>query len=400
MRLLMIHERYRQRGGEDRAFDTETAMLEARGCQVERLVVDNADIDERRGGLALAVNAAWSQSGRERVREAVRRFRPHLAHIHNWFPLLSPSIHSAIRAQGVPVVQTLHNFRLLCLNGLMFREGGLCEDCREDRLKWRGVLRRCYREDTKASAAVAAMILLHRGLGTWRRQVDLFLAFSEFSRQYFIAGGLPADRIAIKPNAVPDPGSDAASWRRPRSGAVFIGRLSPEKGIAELLRAWHGVDHRLTVVGEGPLAEPLRAMAPPQVEFTGWCRPEAISAILSEAALVCVPSRCHEQGPLVVAEAAAHGVPVLASDLGALRRLVIPGETGVLLPPPEPGRDPLVWRSEAIRLLRSLELLSTLGGRAREVYLERYSPDAVMDQLLACYARAGGGQFQIPLRGA
>ncbi|MBI3446891.1 MAG: glycosyltransferase family 4 protein [Magnetospirillum sp.] len=383
MRILIIHERYRQRGGEDRVFDLESAMLEARGCQVERLIIDNRDIRDGQGQLALAANALWSRKGRSLVRDAVRRFRPQVAHIHNWFPLLSPSIHSAIREDGIPVVQTLHNFRNLCLNGLFFRDGAPCEDCLDSSLKWRGVLRRCYRDDIRASATVAALTLLHHHLGTWRRHVDLFLAYSEFSRQRFIAGGLPADRIAIKPNTTPDPGEDAASWRHPRRGAVYVGRLSEEKGIGDLVRAWRDMGHTLTVVGDGPLGEQLRAEASSEVEFVGWRSPEEVSVLLARAALVCVPSLCYEQWPMAVTEAAAHGVAVLASNFGAMGRLIKPRHTGDLVP----VGDIRAWRDQAVGLLNAPERLAAMGSAARQSYLDQYSPPSVTDQLLAHYHR-------------
>ncbi|BAE50244.1 glycosyltransferase family 4 protein [Paramagnetospirillum magneticum] len=383
MRILIIHERYRQRGGEDAVFDTESALLEERGCVVERLVADNDHIDETRGGLALAANAVWSTDGRGRVRRKVQEFRPDIVHIHNWFPLFSPAIHGAIRAEGVPVVQTLHNFRLMCLNGLFLRDGQPCEDCLGSPLAWRGVLRRCYRDDTKASAAVAAMNCWHHLAGTWRRNVDLFLVGSDFARRRFVAAGLPAERIALKPNTVCDPGAEAASWRRPRRGAVFLGRLSPEKGIADLIRAWRDMGHRLTIVGDGPLAAALRAEASSEVDFAGWQDPARVSSILSEAALLCLPSRCYEQWPLVVAEAAAHGLPILASDLGALESLVEEDVTGKRVTP----GDVDAWRDAARTLLDSPALLAAMGQNARQVYACRYSPQVVTDLLLGHYAR-------------
>lgn len=384
----MVHARYRLRGGEDQSFDTEAAMLEERGCEVQRFIVDNAHIDDTRPGLLLAADAIWSRSARTEIKAAIRRCRPDVVHVHNTFPRLSPSIYSAIRAEGVPVVQTLHNFRSLCLNGLLFRDGSPCEDCVGHSFQMPGIVRRCYRDSYAISAAVAAMNLVHQALATYRKHVSLFLACSDFARQRFIVGGLPAERIVVKPNTARDPGNEAASWSRPRSGAVFIGRLSPEKGISNLMQAWRGVGHRLTVVGDGPLAAQLREQASDEVVFTGWRSREEISSILSNAALLCLPSICYEQWPLAAGEAMSHGVPVLASDLGALPEIVQSGKTGLLLAPDHVE----AWRSEASALLASPQRLAEMGRAARNDYLNRLSPNRVMGQLI--------GHYQSVLRGA
>lgn len=384
MRILIIHERYRQRGGEDHVFDNESALLAARGCEVHQHVINNAHIDERHGRLALAANAIWSVSARRDVRAAIRHCSPDLVHVHNTFPLLSPAIYSAIQAADVPVVQTLHNFRPLCLNGLLYRDGAPCEDCLPTAWKIRGVLRRCYRDSQPASAAVAAMNLFHHGVGTWRRHVDLFLALSNFARDRFIAGGLPAERIVVKPNTAPDPGRAAAAWDRPRSGAVFVGRLTPEKGILNLVRAWRGVGHGLTVIGDGPLLDMLRQEASDEVTLAGWLPAEEISTALSRAALLCLPSVCYEQFPLTAAEAMAHGVPVLASDRGALAEIVQPSVTGSLVPPD----DAEAWRANATSLLGDPMRLEKMGRNARAWYEANLCPDIIMDRMLEYYAQA------------
>lgn len=387
MRLLLIHERYRQRGGEDAVFEDEAALLAASGCRVERLEVDNHDIDPRAGGLALAARAIWSRRGRTLVDDAISEFRPDIVHVHNWFPLLSPAIHSAIHRRGVPLVQTLHNFRLACLNGLMFRDGAPCQDCLTRALKWPGVARRCYRNDIKASAAVALLLAVHRGLGTWTRRVDRFLAYSDFARQRFIAAGLPAGRIERADNCAPDPGAAAAGWDHPRAGALFVGRLSDEKGIATLLQAWRGLDHRLTIVGDGPLAEPLRRTAAgiggDRIAFLGACPPETVSRLLTGTRLVCVPSSCYEQQPRIIAEAGAHGVPVLAAGHGGVGAAIVDGVTGRHAPP----GDVAAWADAAARLLADPGHLAALGAAARTHYLARHAPPVVAAARINLYCQ-------------
>lgn len=388
MRILMIHERYRQPGGEDTVFETEAALLEAHGCVVERLVADNRSIDEDHNRLKLAVGAVWSAAEKAKVQAVVRRFRPDVAHVHNWFPLLSPAIHGAIRAEGVPVVQTLHNFRLMCLNGLFFRDGTVCDACSGARLPWRGVLRRCYRGHLGASATVAAMITAHRLRGTWQRDVDLFLALNEFSRRQFIAAGVPAEKLAVKSNVIADPGVAAAAWDRPRAGAVFVGRLSPEKGIRDLVAGWQNVGHRLTVIGTGPLEDEIRALASPEVDVLGWCDPARVSSLLAGAAVVCVPSRCYEQAPMALLEATAHGVPVLVADVGIYGALAEREGFGLAVP----VADPQAWRRQAIALLQDPVALAAKGHQARRWYHDHCSPAVSARVLLGHYHSVRGDQ--------
>lgn len=377
MRVLTIHEHYRQAGGEDQAFARETTLLERSGCQVERLELDNADIDEQRGRLALALNSIWSVSSRRLVRDTIRRSKPDIVHVHNSFPLLSPAIYSAIRGEGLPVVQTLHNFRPLCLNAMLFRDGAPCQDCLTSTWKIKGVLRRCYRGSTAASAVVAALDGVHHSLGTWRRQVDLFLALSAFARDRYIAAGFPAERIVIQPNTADDPGEEAAAWDRPRRGALVVGRLSVEKGVLELVRSWRDMGHPLTVIGDGPLREQLAAATSDEVTLLGWQTPQQVSAAMAGAALLCLPSLCYEQFPLVAVEAMAHGLPILASNRGALSELVQPGQTGLLV-------EGDSWKTAAQSLLAAP---AAYGQRSRAYYQENFHPDRAMAALLAHYQR-------------
>jgi glycosyltransferase involved in cell wall biosynthesis len=381
MKVLIIHEHYRHRGGEDRVFDTERAMLAERGIQVIPFVADNLDIDEDRAGLGLALRAIWSSSSYQAIRRLIAAERPHIVHVHNTFPLLSPAVLRAAAASGVPVVQTLHNYRLICVGALLSRNGVHCEDCLGRTVGWPGVMHRCYRDSLGASATIAVTNAVHAALGTWQRGVSLYLALSPFARDRFIAGGLPADRITVRPNPVPDPGDAAATWNDHRAGAIFLGRLSPEKGILGLLEAWRGIGHPLTIIGDGPLAAEVRRRAPEGVTLTGQLPPEAVSQALRRAALVCVPSLCAENFPMAIAEAMGHGVPVLASDLGAMRHMVVPHVTGALAPP----GDWAAWHHQARTLLDDRDGLVRMGAQARIAFRRDYAPETVMNRLIALY---------------
>lgn len=386
MRILLIHERYRYRGGEDAAVEAEAALLAGAGIEVATLYEDNRRIVGA-GSAGLALRAIWSPEGRRLAAAAIDRARPDIVHVHNTFPLLSPSVYAAARSRATPVIQTLHNYRLLCPNGLMLRDGRPCELCAGRSIKWPAVVHACYRDSRAASAAVAAVVGVHQVIGTWRNAVDRFLALTPFAARKFIAGGLPPERIEICPPAVPDPGPAAAAIDD-RSGALFVGRLSPEKGIEYLISAWRGLPHSLDVIGDGPLEEDLRRRAVPNIRFLGRLPASAVSAAMSRAALLVFPSLCHENFPMVVAEAAAHGLPSLAAAGGAVQDMIGDGVTGVLAPPGEAG----VWRQQALELLANPSRLRLMGRAARAAFTEQHGTEPAVARRLDLYRKLLAGR--------
>lgn len=377
MRILLVHERYRERGGEDAAVDAEIAQLRSHGVEVATVIEDNARIAGE-GSLGLAWRTAWSPEGRRAIVEAVRKTRPDLVHVHNFFPLLSPSIHDAVHEAGLPLVQTLHNYRLICPGALLLRDGAPCELCVERRVKWPAIRHGCYRGSPAASAAVATMTGLHHALGTFRRKVDRFIALSPTAARQFVRGGLPPDRVTVIPNAVDDPGPPAMEGRR---GALFVGRLSPEKGLGTLLSAWRDIDLPLTVIGDGPEAARLRTVAPQNVRFLGQCPPAAVSRAMATAAFLAFPSLCRENLPTVVLEALAHGLPVLASAGGAVDDIVAEGVSGAFAI----AGDPASWRDAVSALQGDPALRAMLAAGARAAYRAHYTPERAVERRLALY---------------
>src|SRR5918992_159111 len=228
MRVLLVHCRYQIRGGEDECVEFERRLLTDAGVEVDLYEDDNRRVEEI-GRLRAATDTVWSRRSRRAIRERLRAKSYDVVHVHNFFPLISPAVHHAAQAEGCAVVQTLHNYRLLCPNGIFFRDGHVCEDCLGRSVAWPAVAHACYRGSRPASAAIVAMLAGHRLLGTWRSKVDAFIALNEFGRRKFIEGGLPAERIVVKPNFVtPDPGVGDGKG----GFALFVGRLTPEKGVA------------------------------------------------------------------------------------------------------------------------------------------------------------------------
>src|SRR6266542_3467876 len=326
MRVLILHSRYLSgdASGENRVVEDEARLLAEGGHQVE---VWQAS-PERVTGLGLvgtAAGAVWSRTAVSQVRRKVREIGAEVVHCHNLFPVLSPAVPRAAADAGAAPVMTLHNYRLMCLPSTFLRDGRVCEDCL-GRLPWPGVVHRCYRGSLLGSATVAASLSMHRALNTFRH-VALYLAVSEFVRRKYIEAGFPPERLRVKSNfAWPVPKREG-----PGHHFLFLGRLSPEKGIHTLLRAWKRVPAKLVIVGDGPDAESLRASAPPNVEFTGLVQPSRVTEFLGGARAVLLPSVVYEAQPRVVLEAYAAGVPVAANRIGGLPDLIADGESGLLV---------------------------------------------------------------------
>jgi glycosyltransferase involved in cell wall biosynthesis len=386
--ILLVHNRYRQAGGEDVVFQQEGSLLRRHGHRVEEYLEDNSRIQET-GRFAAAANAVWSPRTRSRLRDLIHRERPEVAHFHNTFPLISPSAYWACRETGVPVVQTLHNYRLLCAAALFFRSGRPCEDCMGKRLLWPGVLHACYRGSRLETAGVTMMLETHRMLGTWRNKVDLFIALSDFSRRKFIEGGLPEERIVTKPNFVdPDPGAGRADG----DFALFVGRLSVEKGVHVLLDAWRSLPGRsLAICGDGPMRDLVdrfaRSRPAGEIRVYGArSRPEVFD-LMKRSRFLVFPSTCYESFPLVIAEAFGCALPVLSTGIGAGAEIVDDGRTGLHFK----SGDPLSLAAAADRLWPESR---AMGAEARSEFLAKYTAEANYARLMDLYSRArdGGGR--------
>lgn len=377
MRILIAHNTYQHRGGEDSVVEAEIALLRANGHEVATYFRDNDDI----AAMSLASAAQqtlWSLRTTIELTELISTFRPDVIHAHNTFPLISPSLYWAAEQARVPVVQTLHNFRLMCLNGLFLREGRVCEDC-QGGLPWRGVVRKCYRGSGAASAALAGMLTLHRGLGTYRHKVARYIALNDFCRNKFIEGKLPAERIVVKPNFV----DFAAPAALPRQGFLFVGRLSVEKGVQTLAGAAALLpDAHLRVAGDGPESALLDGVS--GITRLGSLPGEAVRHEMNSAMALVIPSICYENFPRTIVEAFATGLPVIASRIGALADLVRDGETGLLF---EPGNSQDLANKMAW-VLAHPDAMAEMGHKARAQYEAEFTAERNYAQLMAIYEDA------------
>ncbi len=380
MRVLVLHSRYlsEHASGENRSVDDEVRLLREAGHTVS--VWQPSVTDNRRSQVGRGLSAVWARSAAKTVRRLIGEHSPQVVHCHNLFPSLSPAVLREARGQGVPVLLSLRNHRLICLDGALLRDEAPCTVC-VGRLPWRGVVHGCYRDSVLASGALATSLSVHRGVHSFD-MVSRFLPVSEFVRDTHARAGFPSERMRIKPNF---------AWPSAvREGAgdyfLYLGRLSQEKGLATLLPALRESGHRLVVAGTGPDEADLRRAAPPSVEFRGVVDPANVPDLIRAARAVVVPSLCQEAFGRVVVEAYAAGVPVIASRTGGLPEIVEHNESGLLVD----GGDRKGWYEAMERLLNDRES-EQMGIRAFALWQRRYSPERGLAELEAAYEVALAG---------
>lgn len=390
LRILVVHNFYGSEApsGENRVVESEIGLLRNRGNDVELFSTDSAGIRQSgllgkiRGGLS----TPWNPFAARRLRGAVRRFRPDVMHVHNTFPLISPAIFAATRGL-VPRVLTLHNYRLVCAAAIPLREGRTCTECLDKRSSVPAIRHGCYRGSRVATLPLAASVALHRSLGTWEREVEAFIALSEFQRDQMVATGLPGRKMFVKPNFF---AGDAAAidWGTKKPMVAYVGRLSTEKGVDVLVRAWKlwgDAAPELRIIGDGPLRSVLEHEAAGMpIRFLGQLPGQLAQAEIAESRLLIVPSVCFDAFPLVTLEAFALSTPVAVSDLGPLPGIINHGGCGVLFPPADPAALKSVVSSLWIDSVR-LEALSSASRREFEL---RYTPESNYQQLMTIYDRA------------
>jgi glycosyltransferase involved in cell wall biosynthesis len=384
VKILLCHNFYRSPGGEDQVYQDEGWLLEQHGHEVIRFERDNHAISGI-GRITMAKTALWSKECYQQIFDLVKRQRPEVVHFHNTFPLISASGYYAAQRAGAAVVQTMHNFRTICPGSTLLRNNAVCEKCVTKTLPLPSVIHKCYHDSRSASAVVAISSAYHSLRGTRKRSVNRYIALTNHSREIFITGGFPPEKIAVKPNFVrPDPGVIHSDG----DYAVFVGRLSIEKGVSTLLEAWErlGRDIPLRVIGDGPLNDDvLRAQRKlPQIVWLGRLPFDRVLEEVGRARVLVCPSIWYETFGRSMIEAFATGTPVLASDIGSMQELVTDGKTGLHFRAGDAGDlaakiskffDDPAFFNEACKL-------------ARAEYEQRYTAEKNYQMLMAIYAQA------------
>lgn len=385
MKCLLIHNYYQNSGGEDGVFHAEAEMLRSHGHDVLEYVRCNDEIRSygiwRR--LTLGVRTAWARDSLGDVRRILANEKPDVVHMHNTFPLISPAAYYACSEVNVPVVQTLHNYRLLCAAATLYRDGHICEDCLT-KGAFHGVRHGCYRKSRIATAASGAMVWFHRLRRTWNDRVDRFIALTRFSRQKFVENGIAAHKIVVKPNALAlDPGYKTTLG----DYALFVGRLSSEKGLSTLLAAWARLPNRLLlkIIGTGPQRDGMEALiargALSNVRLQGRLSREATIAAMKNARFLIFPSEWYECFPTTLLESFACGLPVIVARIGAMTEIVEDGRTGLHFH----ARDPDDLAAKIQWAWTHPSDMEAMARAAHAEYRSKYTPERNYAMLMEIY---------------
>jgi len=389
MKVLLVHNRYRQSGGEDEVFLRESELLRSSGHEVQEYTRHNSEIVED-GILSkakMAIRTLWGWDSVVRLRSLLRREKADVAHFHNTFPLISPAAYYACQQEGIPVVQSLHNPRLMCPAATFYRDGRACEDCLGRLVPWPSVVHACYHNSHLQTAVAAGMLAGHRILGTWQEQVDAYIVFTEFFRQKLIGAGLPREKIFVKPHFL---STDPGMKTKMGDYALFLGRLVPEKGVRTLLEAFTILQNAipLHIVGDGPLRAELELQKNraclSSVSFHGWLPREQTLAIMSGARFLIFPSEWFETFGLTIIEAFGAGVPVIGSRLGAMMEVLEEGKTGLHFA----AGDPNDLASKALWAWTHVKQMEAMGRAARAEYKAKYTAERNYQLLMEIYSRA------------
>ena len=379
LRVLLVHDYYQQPGGEDESFRVEAELLRREGCRVLTYTRNNAEW-VRKPRILQALGSIWNHKTYRDIRRLLRREKIDVAVFQNTFPIVSPSGYYAARAGGAAVVQVLRNYRLLCPSSTLYRDGRVCELCVTRGVKWPAALHRCYKSSVAASAAVSIMLLAHRIVGTWSKAVDVYVVLTDVAKSLYVRGGFPAERVTVRANVMdgdPGPGLGDGEY------VLFAGRLSPEKGISELLDAWESTRDLplLIVAGDGPMHAEVRrrTAALPHVKWIQYQERDRLLELLGAARLLIFPSVWYEGMPRIIIESFAKGTPVVAFGVGAAAVMITHGVNGLKVE--RPTGEALA--ASVRRALRDSDAMRQMRSDARRTFETRYSAGAGVAGLMS-----------------
>lgn len=385
MRILLVHNHYKQTGGEDTVFFTEAALLEEHGHTVEKLTFSNKDVNSTAEKLQAALGIVYNPKGARAVEEKIKQFRPDVVHVHNFFPLVSPAVFYVCQKLNVPVVTTLHNYRFICPSAYLHYHGKLHMENVHKVFPVNAILDGAYRDSRFQTASVVLTTGIHKLLGTWRNKVDLFIALTPGAAKLFQKSSLNPrpEQLVVKPNFTADLG---LGDREREDYFLYVGRLSPEKGLETLLKAHARHPFKLKIIGDGPLRSMVEAHAAkhPSLKYLGYQKRDQVIEELKSAKSLIFPSEWPEMFGMSIIEAFSTGTPVIASKIGGGEYLVQHQRNGLHYTPGD--AQALVKQVELLQQLP--DLARTLGQNARKSYEHNYTPEANYAMLLQIYEQA------------
>jgi glycosyltransferase involved in cell wall biosynthesis len=384
MKVLIVHNTYQQKGGEDQVVSLEADLLKKHGIEVEVFITSNDLINSGYAKIVTAINLVYSNQARKVIREKIKTFQPDIVHVHNFFPLLTPSIFYECKAQNVAVVHTLHNYRLICPTATLLHHGKIYKKSIE-KSAFHAVFNKVYRNSYLGTFFLALMIEIHKRIGTWQNKVDQFIALTDFAKKKFTDVGFPISKISVKPNFIEDPFKGQSPLQTREQFALFVGRISEEKGVEVLLKAWEKIDYPIKIIGDGPLLKQLTVKyTSEKITFLGAQPQSFVKEVMTKAKFMVMPSIWYEGFPMVIVEALAHGLPIVCSKLGAMEEIIENGTTGIHFRPSD--SNDLVIKINY--LINHNHLIEEMSENSRQVYLNQYNPDKNFKQLLNIYEKA------------
>ncbi len=380
MKVVLVHNFYQIAGGEDSVFKNEAEMLIRDGHEVVLYTKDNHAIKTTWQRMLVFFACIFS------IREFLQFWRfislkkPDIVHVHNYFPLISPAVFYCCYLRKVPVVHTLHNFRAICPTAILAHQGKIEERSVRGSAFW-AVKSRVYKNSLLGSFSLYLMVSIHKKLGTWQRCVDKFICLTEFSKGKFTEAGWPIHKLSVKPNFLR---SSAADIHPSKSGALYVGRLSEEKGIQVLLDAWKNINYPLTIVGDGPLKNLVVTHDNPNITYVGFKSSAEVLELLQTAAFIVMPSTCYEGLPMVLIEAFSVGTPAIVSNIGGMKEVVQNEISGMHFK----VADSEDLSKQVNKLIVNAKLLSDLSEGAKQNYLKHYAEEANCRVLVKIYESA------------
>lgn len=387
MKILMIHNYLRPPSGENTVFEQESELLRAKGHKVVTYIRHNNEI-EKMGGCSKALipfRAIWSSATYSDLTRIMEKEKPDVVHFHNIFPLISPAAYRACKNASVPVVQTLHNYRIVCPGALLFRNNRVCEECAGMKF-FSGIKYGCYRQSSIQTAGMAAIINFHRVINTWKESVDLYIALSDFAAVKYRQLGFPSESFFVKTNFLQNP----VEPRYTDQGyGIYIGRLGEEKGVDTMLSALRNCpDMPFKVIGDGPVKElflkTVHEYGLKNVEYLGVRSHKECMKYLLDASFLVLPSQCYEGSPMVLLEAMSAGKPAIVSNIGVLPLMIEDGFTGFTFSPGAVGE----LAEKIKRTYQRPDEARLMGKNSRVIFEERYTSEVNYRMLMEAYQKA------------
>ncbi len=385
MKILGVHNYYGDYGfgGESKVFESEMDLLESKGHDIKKFTCTNFDVKNYSLFKRMHTYATsnWNHESYRLIKNTLDNFQPDIMHVHNTWLLLTPSIFQAAYELGIPSVVTLHNYRLACPSGQFIYKGRACEKCLGMNRPWPLLRNKCYRDSYLKSFLRYRLYTSPRKKDVWVRKIGAIISLTNFAANKYISAGVPKNKIVVKPNCIDDPLENTEFRQTKQKGAIFIGRLSQEKGLITLIKAWKDIDYPLTIVGDGPLKDQLESLATNNVQFVGYLTADKTKEMLQSSAFIVFPSEWYEGFPMTLLEAMACGVPIVASRYGAMEAILIDCSTGLLF---KKG-DVADLKNTVSKLINNRILRKTLGERGRQEYLEKYTTSHNYQYLMDIY---------------